>query len=440
MREHVRRVIILGAAGRDFHNFNLRFRDDPRYDVIAFTATQIPGIANRTYPAELCGDRYPHGIPIVPEEDLVALVRAQAVDEVVFSYSDVTHEHVMHLACASLAAGASFSLLGPRDTMLASTRPVVAVVAARTGAGKSTISRYLMAALERSGHRPVAVRHPMPYGALSTRVERYASTDDLLAAGITVEEMEEYQQHVDEGGVVYAGVDYDRVLRMAEQESDVIVWDGGNNDMPFYRPDVTVTVLDPVRPNESRRYFPGEANVRAADVLVVNKVNAVSAEAVQACIDEARTLNGSARVVCMRSVESVDRPDLVRDRRVLAIDDGPSLTHGGMSEGVAARAARMLGATLVDARTSAVGSIADAYRRYSHIGMALPALGYGRQQLDDLARTIERVECDTVLLGTPAPLDRLVRIDRPVARARFHAQDIDESSLQTSVLELLGMF
>lgn len=438
MTEHVRKVIILGAAGRDFHNFNVRYRDDPAYDVVAFTATQIPGIDNRTYPAELGGVRYPMGIPIVPERELVSLIRAKAVNDVVFAYSDATHEHVMHLASAALAAGATFTLLGPQDVMLASTRQVVAVVAARTGAGKSTIARYLMAALRRHGRRPVAVRHPMPYGALSSRVERYATAEDVLGAGITIEEMEEYQQHVSEGGVVYAGVDYDRILRAAEQEGDTIVWDGGNNDMSFYRPDVTVTVLDPTRPGELAGYFPGEANVRAADLLVVNKVNAVESAAVQACIEEARRLNESAAILKMASVAYVDRPDLVRGHRVLAIDDGPSLTHGGMSEGIAARAARELGAELVDPRAAAVGSIAEAFRRFSHIGPVLPALGYGSTQLDELAQTIRRVDCDVVVLGTPAPLEHLVEMRQAIAHATFHALDVDGASLERSVFELLG--
>lgn len=438
MTDHVRKVIILGAAGRDFHNFNVRYRDDPAYDVVAFTATQIPGIDNRTYPAELGGARYPMGIPIVPERELVSLIRARAINDVVFAYSDATHEHVMHLASAALAAGATFTLLGPQDVMLASTRPVVAVVAARTGAGKSTIARYLMSALRKHGRRPVAVRHPMPYGALSSRVERYATAEDVLGAGITIEEMEEYQQHVSEGGVVYAGVDYDRILRAAEQEGDTIVWDGGNNDMSFYRPDVTVTVLDPGRPNELAGYFPGEANVRAADVLVINKVNAVEPDAVRACAEEARRLNASAPIVRMASVGIVDRPDLVQGRRVLAIDDGPSLTHGGMSSGVAARAALDHGAQLVDPRPFAVGEIADAFKCYSHIGSVVPALGYSKQQLADLAETIRRADCPTMLLGTPAPLERLIDIRQAVARATFHAQDLDGETLEQVVIELLG--
>lgn len=438
MTDHVRKAVILGAAGRDFHNFNVFFRDNARYDVVAFTATQIPGISGRIYPPELSGSRYPLGIPIVAESELVSMIRSRAVDDVVFAYSDSTHEHVMHLASAALAAGASFTLLGPRDTMLSCAVPVVAVVAARTGAGKSTISRYLMAALKQAERRPVAIRHPMPYEQLSARVERYASIEDLLGAGLSIEALEEYQQHVGEGSVVYSGVDYALILGAAERESDVIVWDGGNNDMPFLRPDITVTVLDPGRPGEGARYFPGEVNIRAADLLVVNKINTVSDEAIRACIAEARALNERAAVICMHSVEVVDRPELIRGRRVLAVDDGPSLTHGGMAEGVAGRAARLLGAQLVDPRKYAVGTIASAFADYPRIGRVLPALGYGKAQLEDLAATIAHAECEAVLIGTPAPLDRLIDIPHPIAFAQFHARDVAGSSLASRVLELLG--
>jgi predicted GTPase len=436
--DHVRKAVILGAAGRDFHNFNVFFRDNAQYDVVAFTATQIPGISGRIYPPELSGPRYPLGIPIVAESELVSLVRSRAVDDVVFAYSDSTHEHVMHLASAALAAGASFTLLGPRDTMLSCALPVVAVVAARTGAGKSTISRYLMAALKQAGRRPVAVRHPMPYEQLSARVERYASIEELLGAGLSIEALEEYQQHVGEGSVVYAGVDYALILAAAEREADVIIWDGGNNDMSFVRPDITITVLDPGRPDQGARYFPGEVNIRAADLLVVNKINTVTDDAIRACIAEARALNERAAVICMHSVEAVDRPELIRGRRVLAIDDGPSLTHGGMAEGVAGRAARLLDARLVDPRKYALGTIADAFADYPQIGRVLPALGYGERQLEDLAATIAHAECEAVLIGTPAPLDRLIDIPHPVAFARFHARDVAGISLASRVLELLG--
>ena len=433
----MRKVVILGAAGRDFHNFNTYYRHRCDYDVVAFTATQIPGIDTRTYPAELAGSRYLAGIPIVAESELAALIRTRSVDEVVFAYSDSTHEHVMHLASIALAAGACFTILGPRDTMLESRRPVVAVVAARTGAGKSTIARYLMAAMSAAGRKPVAVRHPMPYGPLHAAAERYASESDVLDSGISVEAMEEYQQHVREGFAVFAGVDYAVVLKAAESEGDTIIWDGGNNDMPFIRPDATVTVLDPTRLHEAARYFPGEVNVRAADILVVNKVNTVSPQAVEASIAEARRLNPRAAIVRMQSIERVDRPELIRNRRVLAIDDGPSLTHGGMPGGVAMRAAHLAGAQLVDPRRYAIGSIARAFEEHAHIGDVLPALGYGEEQLRELAATIERTPCDAVLLGTPAPLERLIRIRQPVARAHFFARDDAESSLGAALLRLL---
>lgn len=434
----MRKAVILGAAGRDFHNFNVFFRDHPGYQVVAFTATQIPGIAGRRYPPELAGARYPQGIPIVPESELAGLVWTHGVDDVFFCYSDVAHEHVMHLASLALSCGASFALLGPRDTMLAARRPVVAVVASRTGAGKSTISRYVVRALRETGLRPIAVRHPMPYGVLHPGVERYASGADVAGSGLSVEAMEEYQQHVAEGSVVLAGVDYAAVLKAAEAQADVIVWDGGNNDMAFYRPTVNITVLDPTRPRQESSYFPGEVNVRAADVLVINKVNLAAPEAVEACERDASALNPAARVLRMASVEAIDRPDLIRGRRVLAIEDGPSLTHGGMPVAVAARAAKAWGATLVDPRPYARGSIAQAYRDHPHIGCVLPALGYGDAQLADLTATIAHVPCDAVLLGTPAPLEAFMSIPQPVARASFAARDVDGGALADAVLARLN--
>lgn len=434
----MRRIVILGAAGRDFHNFNVCFRDDPGVGVVAFTATQIPGISGRVYPASLAGPRYPDGIPIVPEAELAALVRTHKVDEVVFAYSDVAHEYVMHLASRALAAGASFVLLGPDATMLRSRRPVVAVVATRTGAGKSTVSRYVVRALRAAGYSPVAVRHPMPYEKLHAGVERYATPRDVVESGISVEAMEEYQQHVAEGTVVLAGVDYGRVLAAAEEAADVIVWDGGNNDMAFYRPDVTVTVLDPTRPGEEDRYFPGEVNVRAADILVVNKVNAASRADVDACIARARVLNPQALIVEMQSIEVVADEAAVLGRKVLAVDDGPSLTHGGMAEGVAGRAARLLGAHLVDPRPGATGSIAEAFVRFPHLGMVLPALGYGEEQLAELAQSINATACDIVMLGTPALLEVLLKIDRPTVRVGFEARDVAGSSLADALRARLG--
>jgi len=433
----LRRVIILGAAGRDFHNFNVFFRDNPGYRVVAFTATQIPNIAGRTYPAALCGALYPGGIPVFPENELARLIRQHDVNDVVFSYSDVRHQHVMHLASIAFANGATFILLGPHDTMLISPRPVVAVVAARTGAGKSTVTRHLFDALRNAGRRSVVVRHPMPYGKFDRGVERYQTNDDIISAGLTIEEMEEYQPHVDNGAVVYAGVDYAAILTQAAKKADVILWDGGNNDMAFYKPDVTVTVLDPTRPGEEDSYFPGEANIRAADVLVIAKVNVASAAQVEAVTRAARALNPEAPFVMMELAESVDHPDLIRNREVLAIEDGPSVTHGGLSEAVAARAARKLDAILVDPRPYAVGSIAAAYRQYPHIGPVLPALGYSREQRDDLRRSIDNVPCSAVLLGTPANLAQLLQIAKPVARVGVEAKDLSARPLARIVLERL---
>ena len=432
-----RRVIILGAAGRDFHNFNVFFRGNPRYRVVAFTATQIPGIAGRTYPAALCGALYSDGIPVFPETELARLIRQHNVNDVVFSYSDVRHQHVMHLASIAFANGASFLLLGPNDTMLISPLPVVAVVAARTGAGKSTVTRHLFDTLSNAGWRCVVVRHPMPYGSFDRGVERYQTNDDIISAGLTIEEMEEYQPHVDNGAAVYAGVDYAAVLTQAAEEANIILWDGGNNDMAFYKPDVTVTILDPTRPGEEDSYFPGEANIRAADVLAITKVNVAPAAQVAAAKRAARALNADAPFVMMELVESVDHPDFIRNREVLAIEDGPSVTHGGLPEAGAARAARLLGATLVDPRPYAVGSIAKAYQQYPHIGPVLPAVGYSREQRDDLRRSIDNVPCSAVLLGTPANLSQLLQIAKPVARVRVEAKDLSARPLARIVLERL---
>ncbi len=429
----VRTVVILGAAGRDFHLFNVFFRDDPAFRVAAFTAAQIPGIAGRFYPCELAGPHYPGGIPIYPESELARLIDEYRVNDVVFAYSDVSHLHVMHLASLALAHGASFRLLGGQDTMLTAPVPVVAVVAARTGAGKSTITRHLHAALRSAGWHPVVVRHPMPYGRFDRGVERYQSTADVLRGGLTIEEMEEYQPHVESGAVVYAGVDYALVLARAAQGADVILWDGGYNDMSFFRPDITVTLIDPLRPGDGDRYFPGEANIRAADVLVMTKVNVASESQVAAAARAASALNGRAPVVMMEFMETVDRPELIQLRDVLVVEDGPSVTHGGLSEALGARAARALEAILVDPRPYAVGSIARAYEQYPHLGPVLPALGYSAEQRDDLCRSIERVPCATVLLGTPVDLRRLMPISKPVARATTLPNDLSPRSLASIV-------
>jgi predicted GTPase len=381
------RVVILGAAGRDFHDFNVVYRDDPGTEVVAFTAAQIPGIAGRRYPPELAGPRYPEGIRIEPEEALERLVRECLVDQVVFAYSDVSHEQVMHLASRALAAGADFALLGPRRTMLRSSRPVVAVCAVRTGCGKSAVSRRVAAILRARGRRVAVVRHPMPYGDLvAQRVQRFAEFADLARAGVTLEEREEYEPHLEAGSVVFAGVDYAEILSRAEAEADVIVWDGGNNDLPFFVPTVHLCLVDPHRPGHESRYHPGEANLRCADVAVIVKEDTAPPAQVEAVRAAIRALNPTARVVDARLPITVETPERVRGRRVLAVDDGPTLTHGGMPAGAAELVARRLGATLVDPRPYARGSIRQVLESYPAIGPVLPAMGYGATQLAELRR------------------------------------------------------
>lgn len=433
-----RNVIILGAAGRDFHDFNVAFRDNPEYNVVAFTATQIPYIEDRVYPASLAGKLYPRGIPIYPEANLVELIQRHDVEDVYFAYSDVSDEYVMHRAAISQAAGASFHLLGPRDTMIKTSKPVVAVVATRTGAGKSTISRKVARSLVKSGRRPVVVRHPMPYGDLSVAVQRFATYEDLDRFHATVEEREEYEGHINEGLVVYAGVDYKAILDQAEREGDTILWDGGNNDFCFYQPHLSIVVVDPTRAGDESRYYPGETNARMADIIVINKVNLSSAETVETLVRSCLALNPSASIVKTRSEVSLDRPEYVRNKRVLVVEDGPSVTHGGLSEGAGAAAARSVGAKLVSPRKSAVGSIRLAYERFPNLGDVLPALGYSGDQLKELETSIEATDCDAVVLGTPSDITRLIRIEKPVARVRFEAVDVGEPTLEQLLNQKLG--
>ncbi|MGC2415488.1 MAG: cyclic 2,3-diphosphoglycerate synthase [Stellaceae bacterium] len=421
-----RRVVILGAAGRDFHNFNAVYRNDPGSIVVAFTATQIPGIAGRRYPAALAGENYPDGISILPEAELEELCRAQSVDEVVFAYSDVTHEHVMHLASRALAAGADFSLLGLRSTMLPSALPVIAVTAVRTGCGKSAIARWLSARLRDRGLRVAVLRHPMPYGDLvRERVQRFAALADLDAALCTLEEREEYEPHIALGNLVFAGVDYAAILSAAEREADIIVWDGGNNDFPFIRPDLHIAVADALRPGQVATHHPGEAVARMADVLVVNKVDAASPEQVQTAIDGLRAVNPTAPIVRARSPVRLDDPSAVRGRSVLVVEDGPTITHGGMAYGAGYVAATAAGAAvIIDPRLSAVPEIDAVFRAYPHIGAVLPAVGYGPAQLAALAATINNSAAEIVVSATPIDLARLVPIDTPVIRARYeYAED-----------------
>jgi predicted GTPase len=412
------RIVILGAGGRDFHDFNFYFRPRALDHVVAFTAAQIPDIANRVYPPSLAGPRYPRGIPIVAEAQLEDLLRRERVDEVVFAYSDVSHEHVMHLASIALAAGAGFRLLGPRDTMLSARVPVIAVCAVRTGAGKSAIARHLAGALR--PRRVVVIRHPMAYGDLERQaVQRFAADDDLTAAGVTVEEREEYEPHLAAGNVVYAGVDYGAILTRAEAEADVIVWDGGNNDIPFIRPDLHIVVADPHRAGDEIRYHPGETNLRMARVVVINKVDTASREAVDAVRANVAAANPTATVIEAASVITVDDPNLLAGRRAIIVEDGPTVTHGGMAYGAGVLAAERHGARIVDPRPFAVGSIRDTLAAHPHLIRALPAMGYGPQQIRDLEATLERAEADVVVIGTPVDLRRLLRLNKPAVRVTY---------------------
>jgi predicted GTPase len=423
-----RRVVIMGAAGRDFHNFNVVFRDDPTAEVVAFTATQIPGIADRRFPAELAGDLYPAGIPIRPEADLEDIIREENVDAVVFAYSDVGHETVMHAASRILAAGADFELLGPKRTMLASHRPVLAVGATRTGAGKSKTTRYLAGLLADEGLTPVVIRHPMPYGDLiRQRVERFATYEDLDRFETTIEEREEYEPHLDAGRVVFAGVDYEAILREAESEADVVLWDGGNNDYPFYRPDLFVVVADPLRPDDGLHYHPGETNLRMADVLIINKVDSADADAVAAMRRSLREINSRATVLTARS-ELALVGAAIEGKRVIVVEDGPTLTHGGMRYGAGIVAARRFGAAAaVDPRPQAVGSIADVLAAYPALGPLVPAMGYGAAQVHELEATLNAIDADLVLAATPIDLSRVMTLNKPITRVRYDLAPEEES-------------
>jgi predicted GTPase len=436
----MRKVLIMGAAGRDFHNFNVVYRHDPEVRVVAFTATQIPGIEDRRYPPELAGPRYPDGIPIHAERDLTSLIRDEGVDDVVFAYSDVSHLHVMHRASEVLAAGASFVLLGPDATMLDSTKPVVAVCAVRTGAGKSQTTRAVVRALKTQARVPVVVRHPMAYGDIAAqRSQRFASYEDLDEANATVEEREEYEAHLDTGTVVYGGVDYEEILKAAQAEADVVVWDGGNNDLPFFRPTVHIVVADPHRAGHETSYHPGEANVRMADVVVVNKTDTADLGAVEEVEATVHRLNPAAIVIRARSPVTVEDPGSIRGKRVLVIEDGPTLTHGEMTYGAGVVAARAHGAgELVDPRPWVVGSLREAYERYS-IGPVLPAMGYSPTQLAELEQTIDAVPCDVVLIATPVDLSKVARISKPSVRVRYELEEEEgQPTLEAILRERLG--
>jgi predicted GTPase len=431
----VRNVLIMGAAGRDFHNFNVTYRDDPEVKVVAFTATQIPGIEGRRYPPELAGSRYPDGIPIYPEDDLQRLLAQMDVDEVVFAYSDVSHETVMHGASLVLAAGPDFTLLGPDATMLDSTKPVVAICAVRTGAGKSQTTRAVVRALTEQGQTSVVVRHPMPYGNLvAQRVQRFASYEDLKEAQATVEEREEYEAHLAAGTIVYAGVDYEEILKAAQAEADVVIWDGGNNDLPFYRPNVHVVVADPHRAGHETSYHPGEANFRRADVIVINKCDTAELANIESVAAAAAELNPTATVIRANSPVTVDDPDAVKGARVLVIEDGPTLSHGEMTYGAGVVAARNHGAgDIVDPRPYAMGSLKGVYERYP-VGPVLPAMGYSAEQIDELERTIDAAPVDLVIIATPVDLAKIADIRKPSVRVMY---ELEEQPGEPTIAEIL---
>jgi predicted GTPase len=434
------RVLIMGAAGRDFHNFNVFFRDKDTYEVVAFTATQIPGIEGRRYPAELAGSLYPAGIPIHDEGELESLIESLNVDEVVFSYSDVSHDYVMHEAERVVAAGADFKVMGVARTQIRGTKPVISVCAVRTGSGKSQTSRYLVSALTDMGYRVAAVRHPMPYGDLAAqRVQRFSTYEDLNRHETTIEEREEYEPYIDRGAVVFAGVDYEAILRKAEEEADIVIWDGGNNDTPFYSPDLQIVVVDPHRAGHELSYYPGEANLRLADVALINKVDTADYANVLRVRRSIKSVNPGAVVLEAASPIFVDDPGAIRGKRVLVVEDGPTLTHGGMTYGAGVVAAERFGAAeIVDPRPFAVGSIADTYAAYPDTGSVLPAMGYGKEQMADLEATIDGSDADLVIAATPIDLNRVVRVKKPMHRVRYELQVIGTPTLDDVLRERFG--
>lgn len=422
----------MGAAGRDFHNFNVFYRANPSCHVVAFTATQIPDIEGRVYPASLAGEGYPDGIPIVAEGELAELIRKERVDEVVFAYSDVSHEHVMHCASLAMACGADFRLLGPGSTMLEADVPVVAVTAVRTGAGKSQTTRKVAEILTARGLKVVVVRHPMPYGNLEEQaVQRFADYSDLDKHRCTIEEREEYEPHLDRGNVVYAGVDYAAILERAQAEADVLLWDGGNNDFSFFRPDLTIAVVDPHRPGHETSYHPGETNLRMADVILVNKVDSAAPEQVEEVVATARRVNPGAVVVKAASPITVENPEQARGKKVVVVEDGPTLTHGGMAYGAGVIAARQLHAQLVDPRPYAVGSLRDVFDQHKHLADLAPAMGYGAAQMRELEETINAAPADAVIIGTPINLGRLLNLNKPSVRVRYELQELGETDLES---------
>jgi predicted GTPase len=434
-----KRILIMGAAGRDFHNFNVVFRNSEEYEVVAFTATQIPNITGRKYPPSLAGKLYPDGIPIFEEKDLEKIIERDAVDAVVFSYSDIPHQTVMHKASRAIAAGADFILLGARSTWIPSKKPVISVCATRTGSGKSQTTRKVCEVLESMGKSFAVIRHPMPYGDLVAQaVQRFASYDDLTRHKCTIEEREEYEPHIDRGWVVYAGVDYGAILAQAENEADVILWDGGNNDLPFYRPDLNIVVVDPHRPEHQTTSHPGEANLRMAGVLVINKVDTATEENLNKVRSLIKEANPNARIIEAASPVTVDKPEVVKDKRVLVVEDGPTLTHGDMSYGAGIVAAKKYGAKeCIDPRPFAVGDIKATFEKFPHIGSLVPAMGYGEKQVDDLEATIKASGAEAVVNGTPADLTRVMKIDLPIARVSYELSERGTPNIESVVSELI---
>lgn len=433
------KIIIMGAAGRDFHNFNTFFRDNDKYQVVAFTATQIPNIEGRKYPAELAGKLYPNGIDIYPEDQLEELIKKHDVDEVVFSYSDVPYNYVMSRSAIVNKAGADFKLMGPKRTMLKSSKPVIAICAVRTGSGKSQTTRHVVKLLRESGKKVVSIRHPMPYGDLvKQRVQRFASLEDLDKHDCTIEEREEYEPHIVSGNVIYAGVDYEAILREAEKEADIIIWDGGNNDLPFYKTDLLITVVDPHRPGDELTYYPGEANLRMADVIVINKMDTASLENINTVRKSIFKTNPTATVIEASSPIFVDDYKMIQGKKVLAVEDGPTLTHGEMTYGAAVVAAEKFGASeIVDPRPYTVGTITDTFKKYPGIGKLLPAMGYGDQQIRDLEKTINQTQCDVVVIGTPIDLRKLVKLNKPAMRVTYELQEIGKPDFKDVLKKFL---
>ncbi len=434
------KVVIMGAAGRDFHNFNVFFRDNPQYDVVAFTATQIPDIAGRKYPKELAGDLYPQGIPIYPEEELLDVIKKYAVDRVVFAYSDIPHTYVMNRASIANAAGADFMLMGAQSTMLTSIKPVIAVCAVRTGAGKSQISRKIFEILRSKGLRVASIRHPMPYDQnLTSQIcQRFASYEDLDRYNCTIEEREEYEPYIDLKGIIYAGVDYQIILKEAEKEADIIIWDGGNNDFSFIKPDLLFTVADPHRAGHEISYYPGEMNVRAADVVIINKVNTASKEAIAMVKENVKMINPAAKIILGVSTVSVEHPEQIQGKNVLVIEDGPTVTHGSMAYGAGTVAAQHNKAhEIVDPRPYALGSIKTTFEKYNHLSRVLPAVGYGKKQIKELETTINNIPCDLVISGTPIDLNRILKVNKPLLRVRYGVGDDTADALEKILHDFL---